>query len=264
MKIPFYKYQATGNDFVIIDHFGDRFFEDLSQEQIELLCHRKYGIGADGLMIIESDVDYDFRMIYYNSDGRSSSMCGNGGRAISHLAHHLGYIMGQGSFIAVDGKHEIKVNGGQFELKMNDVSSIHEYNNDFVLNTGSLHYIKLSEEVGQLEVVMEAHKIRYNEDFIAEGINVNFVEVRGDGLFMRTYERGVEDETLSCGTGATAAALVFIDEFGTEVAEANEVKVMTRGGELKVKCTKTEIGYEDIWLCGSATKVYEGIIDLKF
>ena len=191
-------------------------------------------------------------------------MCGNGGRAISHLAHQLGYVNKRGSFIAVDGEHDVLISGAQVKLKMNDVSSIHEYNHDFVLNTGSPHYIKVSENVDQLDLVMEAQKIRFKEDFKKEGINVNFVEVRDDELFMRTYERGVEDETLSCGTGVTAAALVYMDEFSTEAAQTREGKVMTRGGELRVICSKTENGYQDIWLCGPATKVYEGMIDLKF
>ena len=261
MKIPFYKYQATGNDFVIIDHFSKRHFEKISTEQVAHICDRRFGVGADGLMIIEPVDDFDFKMVYYNSDGRLSSMCGNGGRAISHLAHNLGHISSQASFIAVDGPHIVKIQSDQVELRMNEVSDINSSDQGYVLDTGSPHYVSIADDIEQLDIISAAHDIRYNPTFKKDGINVNFVKFFDDHISMRTYERGVEDETLSCGTGVTAASLVFLEQ-KSQISGLQEVNIKTRGGNLRVKAKKENGTYTDIWLCGPAAMSFEGVIKL--
>jgi diaminopimelate epimerase len=261
VKIPFYKYQATGNDFVIIDHFKSRYFDSISTDQVAHICDRRFGIGADGMMIIEPDETFDFKMVYYNSDGRLSTMCGNGGRAISHLAFNLGYIKSKASFIAVDGPHQVIIGADQVELKMNDVIQINRSGSDYVLDTGSPHYISIKEDISDMDIIPEAHAIRYNDVYEQEGINVNFVKFGLDHIDMRTYERGVEDETLSCGTGVTAASIVYIDQV-SQAQGAHRVSVKTQGGNLEVRAEKENGVYKEIWLCGPAVKSYEGIIEL--
>ena len=261
MKIPFYKYQATGNDFVIIDHFTTRFFDAISTDQVAHMCDRRFGIGADGLMIIEPDETYDFKMVYYNSDGRLSSMCGNGGRAISHLAYNLGHISRAASFIAVDGPHQVKIESDHVELKMNDVSTIHSSDEDYVLDTGSPHYVRVIEDVRNLDIISAARAIRYNPTFKEDGINVNFVKFCDDHIAMRTYERGVEDETLSCGTGVTAASIIYMNQKNSPNG-SHRVKVKTEGGHLEVRAQKGDGAFTGIWLCGPAVKSYEGVIEL--
>ncbi len=261
MKIPFYKYQATGNDFVIIDHFSSCYFDELSTDQVAHICDRRFGIGADGMMIIEPDNTYDFKMIYYNSDGRLSSMCGNGGRAISHLAHQLGHIGVEASFIAVDGPHQVKIEQDQVELKMNEVSQINKLNQDFVLDTGSPHYVSIMDDINNLDILPAAQAIRYNPTFQDVGINVNFVKFGNDRIDMRTYERGVEDETLSCGTGVTAASLVYMNQ-DDKPDGLYRVEVETKGGQLEVRARKGSGTYSEIWLCGPAVKSFEGVIEL--
>ena len=261
MKIPFYKYQATGNDFVIIDHYSTRYFDSISTDQVEHICDRRFGVGADGMMIIEPDKQYDFRMVYYNSDGRLSSMCGNGGRAISHLAYNLGHIQQTASFIAVDGPHQVKIDGGLVELKMNEVSKINRSGQDYVLDTGSPHYVSFKDDISNIDIIPAAHAIRYNPEFKEDGINVNFVKLCQDHIAMRTYERGVEGETLSCGTGVTAASLVYMDQ-NDQAHGSHKVTVKTEGGSLEVRAVKDDGVYTEIWLCGPAVKSFEGVIEL--
>lgn len=255
----FFKYQGTGNDFVIFDNRKGNI--SLSQEQVKHLCDRRFGIGADGLMLLDTVPGYDFGMTYFNSDGRPSTMCGNGGRCLTKFARDLGMICDVYRFVAVDGPHEaVFGEHGWVQLKMKDVSSVENYHGDFILDTGSPHYIKGVGDVRNVNVYEMGREIRYSRDFEEKGINVNFVETDDHhGIVVRTYERGVEDETLSCGTGVTASALVYAhNENGF-----NRIEVQTRGGHLAVEFDKTgEETFENIWLCGPAHFVFKGQVDI--
>ncbi len=259
MLLKFYKYQGTGNDFIIFDN-RDGAYSALSTERVKFLCDRRMGIGADGLMLLNTLAGYDFEMKYYNSDGRESSMCGNGGRCLVKFAYDQGMHKGSYRFVASDGPHEAEIeDNGIVNLKMKNVHEIKEYDRDLILDTGSPHYVKFVKDLAHYDVVARGKEIRNSPDFAREGINVNFVETKGpDEIMVRTYERGVEDETLSCGTGVTASALVcYHNECGY-----NDVTVITRGGKLTVRFDRsTENFYENIWLCGPALKVFEGVIE---
>lgn len=261
MQVKFYKYQGTGNDFILADNRTGN-YSFLSTDQIRRLCDRRFGIGADGLMLLNQKSGYDFEMKYYNADGREGSMCGNGGRCITKFAWHLGIHRNEYKFIAADGDHEAEIDtDGIISLKMKDVDRIQKVHGDFILNTGSPHYIKLVNDVMDIDVYKKGRDVRYSKDFEQEGINVNFVEQAGDDkIIVRTYERGVEDETYSCGTGVTAAAIVcYHNENGF-----NEVEVKTLGGTLTVEFDRhDEEHYANIWLCGPAEKVFEGTVDIK-
>jgi diaminopimelate epimerase len=257
MKIHFHKYQGTGNDFVILDN-RDGEYNNLSNEQVHFLCNRRFGVGADGLMMLNNKEGYDFEMIYYNADGKPGSMCGNGGRCLVQFAHDIGIKKAIYKFIASDGEHEAEIDeeDGTISLKMKDVTDVHEKRGDYILDTGSPHYVRIVNEVDKLDVFEEGREIRYNNEFKEKGINVNFVTIEGDfEITVRTYERGVEDETYSCGTGVTASALVcFHNENGF-----NNVSVHTKGGDLSVEYDRVdEDSYTNIWLCGPARKVFEG------
>lgn len=254
--IQFYKYQGTGNDFVLIDNRNLKFPK--STELIEKLCDRRFGIGGDGLILLENSDKADFKMVYYNSDGRESTMCGNGGRCIAAFAHFLGIFESKTSFLAIDGLHEAEIKNGIVKLKMSDVNQISSQGNDFVLNTGSPHYVKYVETLNNYKVFENGNEIRNSETYKEDGINVNFVEVlSGRQLFVRTYERGVEDETYSCGTGVTAAALTFMNK-----NHQTSVEVKVLGGELKVYAEKNGDGFSDIWLEGAADQVFKGEINI--
>lgn len=228
----------------------------LSTEQIRFLCDRRFGIGADGLMLLELEPGIDFKMVYFNADGHESSMCGNGGRCITAFAKHLGIIGTEAKFLAVDGLHEAKINDREVALKMNDVRQLEVGDDFFYLNTGSPHYVKFVEDLEHLDVYTEGRKIRYSDRFKAEGTNVNFVERRSDGLFVRTYERGVENETYSCGTGVTAAALVA--GFKGWSTDKHSCRIQTPGGKLNVRFEKVlESTFYNIWLEGPATFVFK-------
>ncbi len=253
--MKFYKYQGTGNDFVMIDNrLGE--WDDLSIEKIQELCDRRFGIGADGLIKINSAKDVDFEVDYYNSDG-SKSFCGNGARCSVAFAHFLDIIEDKTTFTAIDGIHEAEIKNGIIKLKMGDVKTIDKDGNDFVLNTGSPHYIKYVEMLNNYNVYKNGNEIRNSETYKKEGINVNFVEALSENeLFVRTYERGVEDETYSCGTGVTAAALTFMKNNNQTFVG---IKVM--GGNLKVYADKNGEGFENIWLEGPAVQVFKGDIN---
>ncbi len=257
MLIRFAKYQGTGNDFVIIDNRFNTV--TLTTEQIHHLCDRRFGIGADGLMLLQEKPGYDFEMKYYNADGKEGSMCGNGGRCMVQFANDRGIHRSDYFFIAVDGPHEAKIAmNGWVHLKMKDVNAVESANGDAVLDTGSPHYIRPTANLQSLNVFEEGRKIRYNERFSEKGINVNFIEPIDNGIFVRTYERGVEDETYSCGTGVTAAALTVAKQIGY-----NRIDITTLGGKLAVEYTKaSEQAFHSIWLCGPATFVFEGQIEI--
>ncbi len=259
MQIQFYKYQGTGNDFIIIDN-RDLKFNRADTAWVETLCNRRFGIGADGLMLLQNKAGYDFEMVYYNSDGNESSMCGNGGRCIVEFARTLGLVKDTAHFFAIDGSHEALVKPGFISLKMKDVREV-ELNADFAfLNTGSPHYVAFVNDVERYKVFEEGKKIRNNARFKAEGTNVNFIEKQYNDLFVRTYERGVEDETYSCGTGVTAAALVASLK---NVATAQDYcDIKTLGGNLKVKFNRhTDNSFTDVWLEGPATFVFKGEVE---
>ena len=258
-KMNFHKYQGTGNDFIILDN-RNWSYTALTLERVKFLCDRRFGIGADGLMLLNTKAGYDFEMKYYNSDGRESSMCGNGGRCLVKFAYDLGIRKNEYHFIAADGPHQAEIDDkGVVSLKMKNVETIRDHHGDFILDTGSPHYVKMVVDVMDYDVFHKGMDIRYSSEFAKEGINVNFVEQkRSDEIIVRTYERGVEDETLSCGTGVTASALAcYHNEMGY-----NDVRVITKGGKLTVKYDRVGENYfENIWLCGPAVKVFEGTIE---
>ena len=256
MRFEFSKYHGTGNDFIIIDN--RKLKVQLNTKQIAHLCNRRFGIGADGLMLLQNKKNFDFEMVYFNSDGNESSFCGNGSRCIVSFAKELGVIKKtETTFIATDGIHTAKIKGKIVSMKMNDVKNIEVDDNYYLLNTGSPHYVKFTEGVKNAEIISEAKKIRYSERFSKEGVNVNFVEKNGKGVFVRTYERGVEDETLSCGTGVTASALASSLK-GISTGE-NDCKISTLGGELTVRFHRGKgNSFSDIWLEGPATFVFKG------
>jgi diaminopimelate epimerase len=260
MQLKFYKYQGTGNDFIIADNRKNEYI--LSNEQVHQLCNRRFGVGADGLMLLNNREGFDFEMKYYNADGKEGSMCGNGGRCMVKFAWHLGIHRDVYRFLASDGVHEAEIDfDGIVSLKMKDVKSIRKFHGDYIVDTGSPHYIKLVSDVMHLDVYKKGYEIRNSKEFVEEGINVNFVEqeTEPDKIIVRTFERGVEDETYSCGTGVTAAALVcYHNENGF-----NDVEVKTLGGYLSVEFDRVdEDKFENIWLCGPANKVYEGTVEL--
>ena len=258
MTLTFYKYHGTGNDFVIMDNRNGDI--QLTEAQVKHLCDRRFGIGADGLMLLQQLPGYDFEMIYYNADGRPSSMCGNGGRCLTRFAWDMGMHKDKYHFLASDGEHEaVRSEHGWINLKMKNVHGIENHHGDAVLDTGSPHYVKTVQDVMNMDVYKEGKDIRYSRDYEAAGINVNFVESDNKRIIVRTYERGVEDETYSCGTGVTASALVFAHNDNG----FNRIEVQTKGGHLAVEFDKTgEESFENIWLCGPATFVYKGEINV--
>lgn len=257
MTIPFHKYQGTGNDFVIIDN-RTLFFPKDDTKFVSKICDRKFGVGADGLILLENHPELDFKMVYYNADGKQSSMCGNGGRCIVAFAKALKIIDTTTTFEAIDGLHEATVENDIVHLKMQDVSMIKSTETYSFLDTGSPHHIQFADDLAELDVKKEGASIRYSDLYGSAGSNINFVSQKGDNVFaVRTYERGVEDETLSCGTGVTAVALAMHNQGKTN---SNLVQLAVEGGTLEVSFDKQDQGYENIYLIGAATHVFEGTI----
>lgn len=263
LPIKFYKYQGTGNDFVLIDQRTDMHLTRQDTPYIAKLCHRRFGIGADGLILLQNHSDYDFEMIYFNADGRESTMCGNGGRCIVAFAKALGIIDQEAYFLAIDGPHRARIrpDNDWVELQMIDVPQIEINTNFYYMNTGSPHYVHFVNNLPALDVVQHGRTIRYNERFRQEGTNVNFVQIEADRhLSVATYERGVEDETLSCGTGVTAAALAYALAHPEQASRS--LCIDTKGGQLEVRFELTDSGFHNIWLCGPAEQVFQGEIIL--
>ncbi len=253
MEINFHKYQGTGNDFILIDDRNEKF--PATTKQVEKLCDRRFGIGADGLILIQNHPDLDYRMVYFNSDG-SQSLCGNGSRCGFAFARSLNIVNDTATFETTDGIHEIKFQDGLIHFHLFDVDQADELeDNQWYINTGSPHHIVLSEKESQ-NIIEEGRRIRNLPDYSSQnGTNVNFAQLLQDRIKIRTYERGVEDETLSCGTGATAVGLMA-GKLGYE----SPVTIETVGGTLTVSFELRENGFSNIWLAGPAEKVFEGTV----
>lgn len=259
--INFWKYHGAGNDFIMIDNRLP--VADFTPSLVNFLCDRHLGIGADGLICIEEVQDADFEMKYYNSDGYEGSMCGNGGRSAAAFASELGIVQSHCRFAAFDGLHEAWIerkSPGQFHvrLSMADVQQYQAFGNDLIINTGSPHYIKKVDNLDFADVLAEGRKIRYDKQISEEGVNVNFLQIEGNRLSVRTYERGVEAETLSCGTGVTACAIANCIWNGQLNSE-----IHTKGGTLRVELRKEGSRFTDIFLEGPVSKVFSGTIEIQ-
>lgn len=260
MLIEFYKYQGTGNDFVMIDN-RMAIFPKENVELIAQLCDRRFGIGGDGLILLENDYDSDFKMVYYNSDGNQSSMCGNGGRCLVAFAKELKVIENSCSFIATDGLHYATIaTDGLVSLQMIDVASV-KIDPDYVfLNTGSPHHVQFVEDLENYNIKENGAAIRYGDLYGKEGSNINFVkQIDADTFSLRTYERGVEDETLSCGTGATAVAIAMNI---TGKTKATAINLNVEGGKLEVSFDKNHNNFTNVFLKGPAKFVFKGEIEI--
>ncbi len=252
----FYKYQAGGNDFVLVDNRKVK--RTFSVEEIARICHRRFGVGADGVILIEDDPRADFKMVYFNSDG-SQSLCGNGCRTAVDLATRLKMVKNKASFAAYDGVYTAEWTAdGSVRLKMAPVHQIDQHGDDYFVDTGSPHVVRFVTGLPMFPVVEEGRRIRNSGRYAPGGTNVNFIELKADGsVAMRTYERGVEDETLSCGTGAVAAALV-----ASKKSVSSPVKIIAPGGELKVEFTNAGgTGFDPVYLEGPVKMVFEGELD---
>lgn len=258
MRIKFSKYQGAGNDFVMVDNRSKSY--PLTQQQIECLCNRRFGIGADGLILLENRLGVDFQMIYYNADGFVGSMCGNGGRCVVAFAKELGLITESCDFVAYDGLHSARcISEENVALKMTDVSIVTSIADAWQLDTGSPHLIFFKNNIKDIDVQVDGAAVRNSSLYKEQGINVNFAERIGDGLVLRTYERGVEDETLACGTGAIATAIAARE---ARLITEDKVLVNVLGGNLEVSFTKKENVYCDIYLTGDAKFVFKGEVDV--
>jgi len=258
MKLTFYKFQGTGNDFVMIDN-REKTFDEKDTKLVAFLCDRRFGIGADGLILLENEEGVDFKMVYYNSDGNESSMCGNGGRCLVAFASYLNIINDKATFNAVDGLHHATISGDIVSLQMKDVSEIKVKPNASFLDTGSPHHVQLVNNLKDFEVKTEGQKLRYGV-YGQKGSNINFVEPFDDETFsVRTYERGVEDETLSCGTGVTAVAIAM---HAAGRVKTNTVKIKAVGGNLEINFEKFGGIYKNVFLTGPAKFVFKGEINV--
>lgn len=264
-KVPFIKYHGAGNDFIMIDDRENRWSALIGEEWVAHACHRRFGIGADGLIVLQQGNEgADFFMKYYNSDGRTSTFCGNGGRCIVAFAAGLGINKNTYRFLGTDGWHEAGMNAeGIVSLSMLDVNDVERINDRiFTLNTGSPHYVAIIDNLETMDVKTKGRQIRNNELYAAEGINVNFIMSTGpSSIQIRTYERGVEDETMACGTGVVAAAIanaIYHDDYSGACA------VNARGGELQVTFSRTGVNhFKDIRLIGPAAEVFRGEIEIS-
>lgn len=256
MNLTFYKYQGTGNDFILIDN-RNRDFPKEDQKMIQKLCHRNFGIGADGLILLEEDAATDFRMVYFNADGSESTMCGNGGRCIVAFAKKLGLIKKTTSFMAIDGLHNAAISKDIVSLQMMNVNDVKVHSDFIFTDTGSPHHVQLVEDLTDFSVETQGRKIR-NEIYGTAGSNVNFVQQINKNTFkVRTYERGVENETLACGTGVTAVAIAM-HKIGKTIE--NIITLPVQGGSLEVSFQENQGNYNRVFLKGLATFVFKGTI----
>ncbi len=258
----FFKYQGAGNDFIMCNGFSNTI--SLNENLIKYICDRRFGIGADGFILIKPHANYDFEMNYYNADGKPGSMCGNGGRCAVRFAQKELGIENTAHFIASDGEHTASIFPNSIQLLMKNVSSIEVRSDSFVLNTGSPHYVSFLDDITDFDVYEKGKAIRNSDEFKEEGINVNFVQLIDDNtIFIRTFERGVEDETLSCGTGATASALALMQ---MQKLQDGTISVTTLGGTLHVSAQQLinsqDSIFNNIWLEGPAQEVFSGTIEI--
>ncbi|MEZ4936784.1 MAG: diaminopimelate epimerase [Crocinitomicaceae bacterium] len=252
--IKFYKYQGTGNDFVMIDN-RDQVFDNQNLDLVRKMCDRRFGIGADGLILIEESDKADFYVNYFNADG-SKSFCGNGARCSVAFANFLGMIQNETEFDAIDGLHIATIEKDLVYLKMGDVNGIEKGQDYLFCHTGSPHYMRFVEDLKDWDIYEFGKSIRYSDPYKKEGTNVNLIQEVDEVLHLRTYERGVENETYSCGTGATAVALAYMYLKGLDQAT---IPVEVKGGSLQVKAQKKGVGFENIWLIGPGEQVFEGV-----
>jgi len=257
MELHFFKYQGTGNDFILVDNREGLIV--LGKEQIARLCDRRFGIGSDGFILIERDIETHFHMNFFNPDG-SQSFCGNGSRCAVAFFRSLGHADNHVTFRAIDGLHEAEITDQEVQILMRDVKEVKLEEQGYFIHTGSPHLLCFKDNLDELNVVESARIVRYNDQWKKDGVNVNYIEVLAPGeITVRTYERGVEDETWSCGTGVTAAALAYHHAHGG----FNQVEVHTKGGRLSVRFEYSGDGrYTRIWLCGSAVFVFNGSIEI--
>jgi len=255
MQHTFYKYQGTGNDFVMIDN-RQQTFNKKDTKLIAFLCDRRFGIGADGLILLENHDTVDFKMVYYNADGNESTMCGNGGRCLVAFAKQLGVINNKTVFEAIDGLHHAEIDKDIVKLQMLDVDVVEQYDNHVFLNTGSPHHVQFEDDINDFDIKTKGAKIRYGAPYNEAGSNVNFVKKLSEVNFkLRTYERGVEDETLSCGTGATAVAIAM---HATKQTDNTHINLDVEGGELHVSFDIENDTYKNVWLMGAAKFIFKG------
>lgn len=260
MILQFYKYHGAGNDFIIIDLFKSQI--EFTHDQVAFLCDRHFGIGADGLMLIKPHASYDFEMVYYNSDGIPATMCGNGGRCITSFAFKHGYIKNKTTFIASDGMHEAEViDENYIRLKMQDVNSVQKFDDGYFINTGSPHFVTFNHDLNKVNVFEKGKEIRHELRFGDGGTNVNFCRIEDENtLTINTFERGVENETLACGTGSVASAIALCQ---SKPDGDYSINIQAKGGKLNVSFRKEGENYSNIWLSGPATFVLEGTIKLR-
>jgi len=259
MNLTFYKYQGTGNDFVLVDN-RQEIFDKKNIKLVTQLCDRRFGIGADGFILLENSAISDFKMVYYNADGNTSTMCGNGGRCLVAFAKLLGIVTQNASFEAIDGLHEASIENGVVRLKMIDVETISQFEDHIFLDSGSPHHVTFVEKVKDVNVKITGRKLRYGAPYFEEGSNINFVEQTDKNSFkVRTYERGVEDETLSCGTGVTAVAIA---SHKARKTISDTIVLNTPGGQLEVSFETHNNSYKNVFLKGAATLVFKGAIDI--
>lgn len=264
MELTFYKYHGAGNDFILFDDFATGLHERFDPATIARLCDRRFGIGGDGMMFLRPHSEFDFEMVYYNSDGAPSSMCGNGGRCLVRFAADRGYIGNECSFLAVDGPHQAALlPKGWVSLQMSDTKPMvaAEVPDASFVDTGSPHVVQTGYDPTVVDVNVEGRRLRNTPAYRAAGVNINFVKRTADGsISIATYERGVEAETLACGTGVTAAALAAATEDALSVGDSFSYAVRAKGGDLRVRGTVAEAGFCDIWLEGPTAFVFSGVI----
>lgn len=258
MQIHFSKYHGAGNDFILIDD-RNLDFQSYDQKLISQMCHRRFGIGADGLILLQNHSDFDFEMKYYNSDGLEGSMCGNGGRCIVQFAKDLNLIDKSCSFMAVDGLHKAELFEDGIKLSMVNVNGFRKWETHLFLDTGSPHLLIFRDSIDTVDVIKEGRAFRYNKSIAENGCNVNFIEIMAaNSIKIRTYERGVEDETWACGTGAIASAMAYVIQ-SERVEKSCEIEVNAKGGKLKVSFQKENEKFTQIVLSGSAKIIYKGV-----
>ena len=253
--LPFYKYQGTGNDFTMIDN-RESIFDDSDTEHITRLCDRKFGVGSDGLILLSAHPAYDFEMVYFNADATRST-CGNGARCAVHLAHHLGIISDETRFVMEGDEYLAFVENDRIRIRMVDVSNVQKFPEGYLLNTGTRHFVRIIKKLSDYNVVGEGSRLRYDERFQPVGANINFVEVNDKEVRMRIYEKGVENETLSSGTGVTAVALTLAHTQDLP----SPITVHTRGGTLTVSFVRSgPASFTQVYMAGPAEMVFQGTV----